>query len=129
MKVTIKYKGTSVNDKKQKLLNFYIKFLFKKLPLKQDISIDFVSEREGKMTTGSRRNDNKILVLTKGRILRDILRTLGHEWVHEYQMSVLGRKRGPDIGGKNENEANSLSAQFIKMFEKKYPGIIDSLYE
>jgi len=129
MKVTIKYKGNSVNDKKQKLLNFYIKFLFKKLPLKQDISIDFVSEREGKMTTGSRRNDNKILVLTKGRILRDILRTLGHEWVHEYQMSVLGRKRGPDIGGKNENEANSLSAQFIKMFEKKYPGIIDSLYE
>ena len=58
--------------------------------------------------------------MTKGRILRDILRTLGHEWVHEYQMSVLGRKRGPDIGGKNENEANSLSAQFIKMFEKNF---------
>jgi hypothetical protein len=60
---------------------------------------------------------------------RDILRTLAHEWIHEYQMTILGRERGPDIGGTNEDEANAFSARLIKMFEKKFPYDEKYMYE
>jgi hypothetical protein len=46
---------------------------------------------------------------------------LAHEWVHEYQIQILNREQGPDIGGKNEDEANALSGQLVKKFEKKHP--------
>ena len=46
------------------------------------------------------------------------MRTLAHEWVHEYQLSVQGRKKGPNIGGKNEDEANAFAGRLVKMFEK-----------
>ena len=129
MKIKVKFKGNNTSRDKQKFLNFYIKFLFDVLPLNKPVEINFVSERVGKMTTGSRKKDNSIFVLTKGRILRDILRTLGHEWVHEYQMDVLKREMGPNIGGRNENEANSISAMLIKVFEEKYPEFEQQMYE
>jgi hypothetical protein len=60
---------------------------------------------------------------------RDILRTLAHEWIHEYQMTILNREMGPNIGGENEDEANAISAQLIKMFEKFYPEKEKFMYE
>ena len=60
---------------------------------------------------------------------RDIFRTLAHEWVHEHQMSILGRKIGPDIGGENEDDANAYAGQLIKIFEKKFPDYSESMYE
>ena len=62
-------------------------------------------------------------------MLRDILRTLGHEWVHEYQLGVMGREMGPDIGGINEDEANSISAKLLKIFEKTNPHMEYMMYE
>ena len=90
---------------------------------------NFVGERIGKMTTGSRRKDSNIFVLTKKRIIRDVLRTLAHEWVHEYQMNVLNRERGPDIGGENEDMANAEAGALMKKFEKKNPKIEEKMYE
>ena len=81
------------------------------------------------MTTGARTEDDSIKILTKNRIARDILRTLAHEWIHEYQRDVLGRDRGQDIGGLNEDEANALSGSLIKKFEKKFPNFEDRMYE
>lgn len=129
MKIVVKYKGNSVKATKKKCIREYIHFLQNHLPLKNDVKIYFLTEREGDMTTGSRKTNNEINVLTKGRILRDILRTLGHEWVHEYQMTILKRDFGPNIGGRNENEANAISAKLIKMFEKKYPNLVENMYE
>jgi hypothetical protein len=60
---------------------------------------------------------------------RDILRTLAHEWVHEHQLNVLKREHGPDIGGKNEDEANAYAGQLMKKFEKKYPKEEDKMYD
>ena len=57
------------------------------------------------------------------------MRTLAHEWVHEYQHGVLNREKGPDIGGKNEDEANAFAGQLIKMFEKKFPKDEDKMYD
>jgi len=113
----------------RELSDIFIKFLQKHFPLKENLTILFLGERLGHMTTGSRSKEHVIKILTKGRINRDILRTLSHEWVHEYQHSVLNRERGPDIGGQNEDEANAFSGRLMKMFEKEYPQFEGLVYE
>jgi len=128
MKAIIIHKDSDIHEDYYPFYDSFVKFLQKEYPLKMDVEIVFVQKREGKMTTGNRGKD-RIKVFTKGRILRDIFRTLGHEWVHEYQMDVLKREMGPNIGGRNENEANSISAMFIKMFEEKYPEFEQQMYE
>jgi len=128
MKAIIIHKDSDIHEDYYPFYDSFVKFLQKEYPLKMDVEIVFVQKREGKMTTGNRGKD-RIKVLTKNRINRDILRTLGHEWVHEYQMDVLKREMGPNIGGRNENEANSISAMFIKMFEEKYPEFEQQMYE
>jgi hypothetical protein len=129
MKVTITHKNSGIPQKDYKLIDLFLRFLQKQYPLKHDLKISFLSERTGKMTTGSRTEDNEIKVLTKGRIYRDILRTLSHEWVHEYQRDVLKWKNGPNIGGRNEDMANSEAGALMKMFERLYPGFEDKMYE
>jgi len=129
MKVTVIHRNSGIPQKDYKLIDLYVRFLQKQFPLKHDLKIYFLSDRIGKMTTGSRTEDDEIKVLTKGRIYRDILRTLSHEWVHEYQRDVLKWKHGPDIGGRNEDMANSEAGALMKMFEKIYPDLEDKMYE
>ena len=129
MKVTVIHRNSGVDEEEYKFYDNFIKFLQKYYPLKNDISVVFVGNRIGEMTTGSRTHDGELRVLTKGRINRDILRTLAHEWTHEYKMGVLNRRRGPDIGGQNEDEANAISGQVMKKFEKKYPKIENNMYD
>ena len=129
MKVTITHRNSGIPEKDYKLIDLFLRFLQKQYPLKQDLKIIFLSERTGKMTTGSRNENNEIKVLTKGRIYRDILRTLAHEWVHEYQRDILNWKHGPDIGGRNEDMSNSEAGALMKMFEKIYPDLEDKMYE
>tara|TARA_R110000868_G_scaffold307071_4_gene568555 strand:- start:159 stop:2336 length:2178 start_codon:yes stop_codon:yes gene_type:complete len=107
----------------------FIAFLQTKYPLRNDLKITFLGVRDGEMSTGSRTMDSTLKILSKGRLNRDILRTLAHEWVHEHQLTILNRKHGPDIGGKNEDEANAFAGQLIKMFEKKFPEIRDMMFE
>ena len=59
---------------------------------------------------------------------RDILRTLSHEWIHEYERTILKFDKGPDIGGKNENIANAISGELVKKFEKIYPELEKKIY-
>lgn len=129
MKITIKHIDSDIPKENYKFYNDFIKYLQKIKPLKQDITIKFVGEREGDMTTGQRNNSDELLVLSKNRMNRDILRTLAHEWVHEYQRTILNRGKGPDIGGKNEDEANALSGSIIKKYENKFPEDEKKMYE
>ena len=129
MKVSIKYQDPKLKKHHDEFIKKFIKHLQTEYPLKEDIKILFMNDRKGKMSTGSRRDDHLIKVLVKGRLNRDILRTLSHEWVHEFQMSIQKRKHGPDIGGKNEDEANAFAGQLIKQFEKKYPKLEELMYE
>ena len=128
MKVKIVFKDNKKNSSHKLYLEF-VKFIKKNYPLKYDLIIELLNERECVMTTGARNTNHTLKVLTKGRMNRDILRTLAHEWIHEYQMTILGRERGPDIGGTNEDEANAFSARLIKMFEKKFPYDEKYMYE
>jgi hypothetical protein len=65
-------------------------------------------------------------------MLVDILRTLSHEWVHEFQYQKLGlvdNAKIQNIGGPEENMSNVLSGIFIKKFDKQNPNFKDTLYE
>ena len=129
MKVTIKHIDSEVPKENYEFFNNFIKYLQSLYPLKHDVTIKFVGEREGDMTTGQRNSKDELLVLSKNRMNRDILRTLAHEWVHEYQRTILKRSKGPDIGGKNEDEANALSGAIMKKYEKKYPKDEKKMYK
>ena len=129
MKVKIKHINGGPKESLKNIIDPFIKLLQKEYPLSRDLSINFTGERVGGMSTGSRTNDSEIFVLTNSRMNRDILRTLAHEWVHEYQRGVLNREKGPDIGGENEDEANAEAGRIIKVFEKEYPEKENVMYE
>jgi hypothetical protein len=129
MKVTIKHIDSDVPEENYEFFNNFIKYLQKLYPLKHNVMIKFVGERQGNMTTGQRNTKDELLVLSKNRMNRDILRTLAHEWVHEYQRTILNRDKGPDIGGKNEDEANAFSGAIMKKYEKKFPKDEEKMYE
>ena len=129
MKITIKHIYSDVPEENYEFYNDFIKYLQKSYPLKNNIIIKFVGKRVGGMTTGQRNTQNELIILSKGRMNRDILRTLAHEWVHEYQRTILNRDKGPDIGGENEDEANSESGAIIKKFEKSHPRDEKKMYQ
>ena len=129
MKVKVTFSDTKFKDEDKDFINKFIKFLQTKYTLKNDITIHFLGKQMGGMSTGSRNDNSELKVLAKGRLNRDIMRTLAHEWVHEHQRKVLKRPHGPNIGGRNEDEANAFAGRLIKMFEKKYPDLEHLMYE
>ena len=75
------------------------------------------------MTTGVRYPNGNLFVLASNRLLIDILRTLSHEWVHEFQHQKMGLKDNQkiqNIGGPEENMASALSSVFLKKFQKQF---------
>jgi len=129
MKVIIKHIDSDIPKDNYDFYNDYMNYLQKQYPLKKDVTIIFRGDRVGNMTTGVRNDNSEISVLSKGRMNRDILRTLTHEWIHEYQRTILGRERGGDIGGQNEDEANAKSGELIKKFEKYHPDDESKMYD
>lgn len=114
----------------KELMNDFLKLLQGELPLSDDITIHLTKDREGKMTTGVR-NPDEMKILASGRMLIDVLRTISHEWVHEYQHQKMGlsdEKPIQDIGGPEENMASVLGSIFIKRFQKEFPQYEDELY-
>jgi Fe-Mn family superoxide dismutase len=128
MKVSFNYENKDFK-KHSDFVNKFVKLLQREFPLKTDLKIYFLNQKKGEMSTGSRRGDNVIKVLVGDRMNRDIMRTLAHEWVHEYQMDVLKREHGPNIGGQNEDEANAFAGRIVKIFEKENPDYEPKMYE
>ena len=124
MKVCLKKSGDFPKKEEVSVVKKFLQFLQSQVPLNKKIQITFTDAREVPMTTGVRMPGNEIFVLAKGRLLIDILRTISHEWVHEFQSQKMGVKDNvkiQDIGGPEENMCNILSGVFIKKFEKKRP--------
>ena len=110
----------------------FVKFLQTELPLKEDVYITFKGSRDIKMTTGVRMPGHKIYVLAHKRLLIDIFRTIAHEWVHEFQHQKMGLKDNQkiqNIGGPEENMANTLSGILVKKFDKENPQYSSVIYE
>jgi Fe-Mn family superoxide dismutase len=129
MDVSIKCNKCDFDNKDLDLYKRFISFLNKNYPVKKKVEVIFSGERIGDMTTGSRTDNNELRILTKGRMNRDIMRTLAHEWVHEWQMSTKGMEKGPNIGGHSEDEANAEAGSVIKKFEEKHPHKEKTIYE
>jgi hypothetical protein len=131
MKAVLKKPSNLFNPEQLGVINDFIKLLQSELVLSDDVYISFVEKRDSSMTTGVRRPNNEIVVLAGNRLLADILRTLSHEWVHEYQyqkMGLMDNHPVQDIGGKEENMANALSGVMVKKFVKKHPQLENILY-
>jgi hypothetical protein len=108
----------------------FVKYLQTELPLKDNVYITFKGGRDIKMTTGVRRPGSQIFVLADKRLMIDILRTVSHEWVHEFQHQKMGLKgKVQNIGGPVENMANVLSGIFMKKFDKIFPHYSPVIYE
>ena len=78
MEVNIEYNGIEPTKEDKKLINDFISQLKKNYPLEDDIDISFQNKRTGTMTTGSRTDKNKLKILVKDRLNRDVMRTLAH---------------------------------------------------
>jgi hypothetical protein len=132
MKVCIKKNKSEISDEQLEVISAFVKFLQSQIPLSSDIQINFTDNQKETGTTGVRMPGSNISVLSKGRMLVDILRTLSHEWVHEFQYQKLGladNAKIQNIGGPEENMSNILSGIFIKKFDKQNPDFKDKLYE
>lgn len=130
MRVCLKNTSKIFNREEINVLSDLIKLLQQDLPLKEETHITFVKERKIPMTTGVRLPHHEIYVLAN-RLLIDVVRTLAHEWVHEYQHQVMGlddSKKIQDIGGPEENMANELAGIYTKKFQKIYPKYEPLLY-
>ena len=126
MKVKIVNKNSGLSQDKMDVLQTFIIYCQEVSPLKKDVTITFLGERIGKMTTGSEISGT-IKVLAKNRMVRDILKTIAHEWVHEF-----ARQRNIKLQGYNtmsqEDYANAESGLMVTNFEKKYPELSAILY-
>lgn len=123
-------KGLKKSESYPEIFHGFLSYLQSELPLSKDIEIVLTSKRVGDMTTGIR-EPNRIKVLSKGRMLIDILRTVAHEWAHEYQhqkMNVPDDEPIPKIGGPIENMASVLSSIYLKKFQKEYPHFTKKIY-
>ena len=132
MKACIKNASKQIDEKQIEVISSFIKFLQSQVPLSSDIKIVLTDNQKTTGTTGLRMPGSKIYVLTKGRMLVDILRTLSHEWVHEFQYQKLGlddNAKIQNIGGPEENMCNILSGIFIKKFDKQNPDYKETIYE
>jgi hypothetical protein len=129
MKVMIKYINSDVPKENYSFFDDFIKYLQKKYPLKKDLTVIFVGDRKGSMTSGQRNDKGELLILTKDRMNRDILRTLAHEWYHEYDRTVLKNPKGPDIGGHSEDDANAEAGKVLKQYEKSNPKNEKKMYK
>ena len=112
------------------LMRDFFQLLQSELPLKEQIVVQLLSDRKGQMTTGVR-NPDKMKVLAGGRMLIDVLRTIAHEWVHEFQHQKMGLKDDEliqDIGGPEEDMASALSSVIIKRFQKEFPQYLQEIY-
>jgi hypothetical protein len=131
MKVCFKNLNKCFTSEQIDAIKDFVLMIHGELPLKKDVFINFSDNRDVPMTTGVRMPKNKIYVLAKDRMFIDVLRTLGHEWTHEFQHQKLGLKdsdKVQDIGGPEENMANVLAGIFTKKFDKKHPKYSKLLY-
>ena len=105
----------------------FVKFCNHSLNIQSPCKIGFVDKPDEDMTTGCFSPlSREIKVLTKGRALVDILRSIAHELVHAKQHEDGKLKPGcGDDGSPIENEANSLAGVIMRKFQRGNRDIYD----
>ena len=105
-------------NKKYSVLKF-IQFVKEDLGINQDFKVILTTKRSEELKTYAYYSPSDLLIkiYCKNRGLADILRSVAHEIVHHHQ-NEQGALTGdiPDIGGKIEDDANSIAGQLVKKF-------------
>ena len=126
MKVRIVNRVRDLGEEKLRIIQSFTKFAQTNSPLKRDVEIILMDQRLGGMSTGSEITGT-IKVLAKDRMLIDILRTVAHEWTHEF-----ARQRKIKLQGYNtqsqEDYANVEAGIMVRVFEKQNPEFVALLY-
>jgi hypothetical protein len=126
MKVKIVNRVKDLGQDKIQVIRDFLKFAQENSPLKRDVEIILMSERMGVMSTGSEIT-GLIKVLADNRMLLDIIRTIAHEWTHEF-----ARQRKIKLQGYNtqsqEDYANTEAGIMVRMFESQNPQFVALLY-
>jgi predicted nucleotidyltransferase len=125
-------KNLNFDAKKVKIIENFINFVQDKLEINEPVVVYLHAGRnEYIQTTASylpERNENHIRA--GGRALVDILRSIAHEMVHNKQREAGIIQPGQEvqnIGGKIEDQANSVAGVFIKDFAINYG--YDNIYD
>lgn len=130
-----KYNYKKLSEKQISVIREFVKYCFKRLKLSdlpQQLTLSY-KESEAKSNRSLGYFDpekNKLWVYVRGRLLADILRTLGHEFVHRKQeeqgrITVGSGETGSEI----ENEANAIAGVLLRDFGKHHPEIYSTLTE
>lgn len=118
------------NDEQVEALKSFTELLQREVPLKRDVKANFVGERIGPMTTGSRVAQHILNILSKDRLLIDVMRTYAHEWIHEFEHQKLGVKDQENLKPESPEEAlcNIVAGIMTKKFDHEYPQFSHLIY-
>jgi hypothetical protein len=114
--------GEPVFDrKKEELLNKFLDYSKEFLKISKLPKVNILEKRKEGMTAGAYSpEENEVWVYGKNRALADVLRSVAHELVHHKQNETgeIEKYERKDVGGKIEDDANSIAGQIIKSFGK-----------
>jgi Zn-dependent peptidase ImmA (M78 family) len=104
----------------------FVKYICNELNIDMDFKVKLSTKRSDDLKTYAYYNvqTHDVKVYCKNRGMADVLRSVAHELVHHKQ-----NKNGEltsdiqDVGGKIENEANSISGQLVKKFGYEFPDL------
>lgn len=128
-----------LDEVRQSVVDDFLGFCQKKLSIQEMPELILVPHKGPGMSTAAYNPGyNSMQILSGGRALVDILRSIAHELVHRQQdeQGKLQGAEGPgednrqDIGADYENEANAVGGALIKEFSRFYDGLPkDKIYE
>jgi hypothetical protein len=109
----------TVDPKKLRRIEEFVKFCFKKLELQNTPKIKLTSKNDTTALGYFVPDTNTIVVVEKGRHQMDIMRTLAHELVHLKQTET----HTPDgsTGSDDENQANAAAGVLLRVWGKLHP--------
>ena len=128
-----------LDEVRQKVVDDFLGFCQDKLEINEMPELILVPHKGPNMSTAAYNPVyNEMQILSGGRALVDVLRSIAHELVHR-QQDEQGRLEGAvgpgddnrqDIGADYENEANAVGGALIKEFSRFYQGLPeDKIYE
>jgi hypothetical protein len=112
-------------DQNRQVVKKYVPWIAQQLGLKSLPKIICLSQPEGASFGGYEPDSGTIKLVTGGRHLVDILRTLAHELVH-YHQHQTGQELDGDTGSDTENEANARAGIIMRDFAQKHPDALGS---
>jgi Zn-dependent peptidase ImmA (M78 family) len=107
------------------IIHVFTNFCIKYLGINEDFNLYLVSndDKIPEMTFACfDLKNNDIYVISNNRHALDICRSIAHELVHlkQKQDNEIDLSKYTDIGGKIEDDANSIAGRICKEFMKKY---------